>query len=64
MKQATIQQPLLNNSSSNKHVSTAMREHTNNETDVFYEVCAEVFYPGPTGSCRELLGFSHCELLL
>jgi hypothetical protein len=40
MEQATVQQPLLINSSANKHVSMAMSEHSNNGRDIFYAVYA------------------------
>jgi hypothetical protein len=41
VKQAAVQQPLLSNGSANKHVSTAMKEHSNNGREVFYMVYVE-----------------------
>jgi hypothetical protein len=41
-KQETVQQPLLSNGFRKKHISTAVREHSNNGGDVFHAVCAEV----------------------
>jgi hypothetical protein len=40
-KLATMKQPLLNNGSANKQVSTT-REDSNNGGDVFYAVTAEI----------------------
>jgi hypothetical protein len=41
-KRATIQQPLLSNSSANKHVSMVTWEHNNNGRDDFYVVHAKM----------------------
>jgi hypothetical protein len=40
MKQGTVQQPLLSNGFTKKHVSTAARENSNNGRDVFHVVHA------------------------
>jgi hypothetical protein len=42
MKLATVQQSLLSNSSSNKHISMAMREYSKNGRGVFCAVHAEM----------------------
>jgi hypothetical protein len=41
-KQAIIQQPLLSNSSANKHVSMVTTKYSNNGRDVFYAVNAKM----------------------
>jgi hypothetical protein len=46
-KEATIQQPLLSNSSTDKHVSTATREYSNNGRDVSYAVHAKMLWAVP-----------------
>jgi hypothetical protein len=42
VKQATVQEPLLSNGFTKRHVSTAVREHSNNGRDVSYTVHSKV----------------------
>jgi hypothetical protein len=46
VKEPTIQQPLLSNSTINKHDSMTMRESSNKGKYVFYMVCVDMLQPG------------------
>jgi hypothetical protein len=53
------------NGSANMHASLAMTEHRNNRRDIFYVVCERCNNQDQLAvAVRELLGFSHCEMLL
>jgi hypothetical protein len=65
MKQITIQKSLLNNGSTKKHVCMATSGYSIKEKNCSMWAALRCYKQGQLAvTVRELLGFSHCELLL